>query len=71
MDSKTQDNTVSIDRGDRGKLYDTNGSEIKGGIEANLLTGRCIVWELRDGKKFVGSKKLIKNFPAPMIFVPI
>ena len=66
--AKDVDVIVSVDRGDMGLVYDANGSKIEVCIEANLSTGRCVVFELRDGKKFVGCKKLIKHYPSPMRF---
>jgi len=45
-----KDAIVSVDRGDFGKLYDRNGSKVLDCVEANLSTGRCVVFHRsRDG----------------------
>ena len=73
---------VSIDRGDKGRVFDAEGVEVKGYISANLTTGRCIMYDLDyNGKKFVSrdwtpvcgnieAVKMAVYHPAPMRFVP-
>lgn len=81
-EGEPEDVIVSVDRGDKGLLFDVNGREVKDCIEANLTTGRCFVYELdRNGKKFVRrdaasascvlqAAKMWVCHPAPMRFEP-
>ena len=65
---------VSVDRGDRGLVYDANGREIGEILEANLTTGRCVVIKTtRDGEPVLNNRgdaieKLVIYHPAPMHF---
>ena len=75
--TESEDLIVSVGRGDKGVLTDANGVEVKGCIESNLTTGRCVVFELNgNGKKFVRhntskAAELVVFHQAPMRFEPL
>lgn len=55
---------VSVDKGDRGQVYDATGQLIPRCREANLKTGRCVV------RQEYGTASLVRSFPAPLRFEP-
>lgn len=64
---------VSVDRGNRGKVYESNGFKVEGCVEANLTTGRCVIFLAdRDGKLIHNSQgdliKVMVERSAPMRF---
>ena len=72
----------AVERGDKGRVFDAEGVEVKDCIKANLTTGRCVVYELdSNGNKFVSrdwtplcgimeAAKMAVYHPAPMRFEP-
>ena len=40
---------VSVDRGDKGQVFDANGISVEKCIEANLTTGRCVCFVVDGG----------------------
>lgn len=65
---------VSVKNGDKGVVYDARGNEVENCIEANLKTGRCVVFETTpDGMRKHNGHSAIRNvvmLPAPMTFAP-
>lgn len=72
--NRAADVIVSVDRGDRGELFDADGRKIEKCIEANLTTGRCVVMMTdRNGKLIMNSRGdgvdgVIVEFSVPMRF---
>lgn len=67
---------VSVQTGHRGKVFDATGDEVTHCIEANLLTGRCVVFAADENgtilKTAAGGtvKRDIVMRPAPLRFMP-
>jgi len=61
---------VSVENGDRGKLFDADGVKLKGLIiSANLDTGEVLEYVTDDkGKVVIGAMRATKFYRAPLIF---
>ena len=74
----TSNMIVSVARGDRGQVFDANGTRVENCVEANLTTGRCEVYELNEnGSTFIWynesnhtmeAKKIVVYHKVPMSF---
>ena len=68
------DEIVSVRRGDMGEVFDADGRKIEKCIEANLSTGRCVVFKTgHDGEMVLNSRgndveRLTIEFIAPLRF---
>jgi len=54
---KQPDVIVSASNGDRGMVYDATGRRVQQCIEANLTTGRCVVFVTNSDGQVVLNKK--------------
>ena len=66
------DRIVSVDRGDHGKLFDAYGRHIQRSVEANLTTGRCVVFKTDQYGNLIHNRieceRMVIHCPAPMRF---
>jgi hypothetical protein len=65
---------VSAANGDRGTVFDANGNQVERCVEANLKTGRCVVWQKKAYGRLAHNartyNRTIEMFPAPLTFTP-
>ena len=67
---------VSVQTGHSGKVFDANGDEVTFCIEANLMTGRCVIFARDESgvilKTAAGGivKRDVVMRPAPLMFIP-
>ncbi len=72
----TSRDIVSVEKGDRGRIYDAHGKQVNRCLAANLLTGECVVFaEDAAGKVLVDwdahiAKTRTVHRPAPLRFEP-